>query len=443
MSKIGVLVASSGIAATLLPKATTAHSRFKIPLTLDTTSTCPIKKGTHLAELIGEASLIIWDEAPMTHRLAFEAVDRRFCDIMNVPLRGSLYKPFGGKNVLFGGDFRQTLPVITEACREQTVDGSLTRSLLWNSFKLLKLSRNMRITNSVADEARFMHGYTFPEWVLALGDAKLKTTSFKPDTPSDWVQIPQIFLVDHGTHPIGSITEDIYDLFLQNYRQPQYLATRAIITPKNTTVTEINSYMLQQVPGITKTYYSSDSLQQSTETFASFEDCYPTEFLNTLTFNGVPDHELILKNYTPIMLLRNLNPGLGLCNGTRIMITSLGDNVIRGTIMGGSNDTDDVIITRIVLNIENSRWPFILKRRQFPVRLCYGMTINKSQGQTLDKVGIYLPDPVFSHGQLYVGVSRVRSTNGLRILIDNPADIPGDYTRNIVFREAFTDILQA
>ncbi|CAI0422981.1 unnamed protein product [Linum tenue] len=262
-------------------------------------------------------------------------------------------------------------------------------------------------------------------------------------TPSDWVQIPQIFLVDHGTHPIGSITEDIYDLFLQNYRQPQYLATRAIITPKNTTVTEINSYMLQQVPGITKTYYSSDSLQQSTETFASFEDCYPTEFLNTLTFNGVPDHELILKNYTPIMLLRNLNPGLGLCNGTRIMITSLGDNVIRGTIMGGSNDTDDVIITRIVLNIENSRWPFILKRRQFPVRLCYGMTINKSQGQTLDKVGIYLPDPVFSHGQLYVGVSRVRSTNGLRILIDNPADIPGDYTRNIVFREAFTDILQA
>ncbi|CAI0422977.1 unnamed protein product [Linum tenue] len=311
---------------------------------------------------------------------------------MNVPLRGSLYKPFGGKNVLFGGDFRQTLPVITEACREQTVDGSLTRSLLWNSFKLLKLSRNMRITNSVADEARFMHGYTFPEW---------------------------------------------------NYRQPQYLATRAIITPKNTTVTEINSYMLQQVPGITKTYYSSDSLQQSTETFASFEDCYPTEFLNTLTFNGVPDHELILKNYTPIMLLRNLNPGLGLCNGTRIMITSLGDNVIRGTIMGGSNDTDDVIITRIVLNIENSRWPFILKRRQFPVRLCYGMTINKSQGQTLDKVGIYLPDPVFSHGQLYVGVSRVRSTNGLRILIDNPADIPGDYTRNIVFREAFTDILQA
>ncbi|CAL1378782.1 unnamed protein product [Linum trigynum] len=114
-SKLVILVASSGIAATLLPKATTAHSRFKIPLILDASSTCTIKKGTHLAELLKEASLIIWDEAPMTHRQAFEAVDRTLCDIMNIPLSGERYKLFGGKTVLFGGDFRQTLPVITEA----------------------------------------------------------------------------------------------------------------------------------------------------------------------------------------------------------------------------------------------------------------------------------------------------------------------------------------
>ncbi|CAL1402188.1 unnamed protein product [Linum trigynum] len=441
LGKIVVLVASSGIAATLLPKATTAHSRFKIPLILDATSTCPIKHGTDLADLLKEASLIIWDEAPMTHRQAFEAVDRSLCDILNVPLNGHHYKPFGGKIVLFGGDFRQTLPVITDAGCEQTIDGSLTRSKLWNTFKVMCLSTNMRITAVHSADQQLMHGYTFPEWVLALGDGRIRARSFREDGESDWIKIPSLFLIDPGDDTVKSIADDIYDLFPDNHRDPAYLTNRAIVTPTNATVSRINDYMLQRVPGNIKIYYSSDSLQLSTETADSFDESYPTEFLNTLTFNGVPDHELMLKVCTPVMLLRNLNPALGLCNGTRIMITTLGDNFIKGNIMGGSYDADEVIIPRIVLNIENSKWPFILRRRQFPVRLCYAMTINKSQGQTLEKVGIYLPEPVFSHGQLYVGVSRVKSAKGLRILIQNPAEIPYDYTRNIVFTEAFADIM--
>ncbi|CAL1354850.1 unnamed protein product [Linum trigynum] len=80
------------------------------------------------------------------------------------------------------------------------------------------------------------------------------------------------------------------------------------------------------------------------------------------------------------------------------------------------------------------------ERRQFPVRVCYAMTINKIQGQSLDIMGVYLPKPVFSHGQLYVAVSRVRSAGDWHILIDNDGEVPQSYTRNIVYHDTFADV---
>jgi hypothetical protein len=102
---IALAVASSGIASLLLPGGRTAHSRFKIPFNLHEGSTCSISHNSELALLLQITSLIIWDEAPMMNRYAFEALDRTLRDIMKAVNPNLEEKPFGGKVVLFGGDF--------------------------------------------------------------------------------------------------------------------------------------------------------------------------------------------------------------------------------------------------------------------------------------------------------------------------------------------------
>ncbi|KAM5549294.1 hypothetical protein ABKV19_000622 [Rosa sericea] len=123
--KIVLAVASSGIASLLLPNGRTAHSRFKIPLIINNLSICPIKKGTQLAKLIDRTELIIWDEAPMCNKYCFEALDKSLRDILSNPNSIQVDKPFGGKPILLGGDFRQILPVITGGTKEQIIEATL------------------------------------------------------------------------------------------------------------------------------------------------------------------------------------------------------------------------------------------------------------------------------------------------------------------------------
>ena len=216
---------------------------------------------------------------------------------------------------------------------------------------------------------------------------------------------------------------------------PYCMINRCILSPKNSSVDETNDMMIKRFSGNLHVYISSDKTVYPRHQ-VDYED-----FLNSQNPNGLPPHKLLLKENCPIMLMRNLNPAEGLCNGTQLICRELRQNTISAEITFGQHWGKRIFLHRIPLqasNDEKNGLPFI--RIQFSVRVCFALTINKSQGQTLDYVGIYLHEPIFSHGQLYVVLSRVKTSTALKILI-----VPGTFdakkldckTRNVVFEEIF------
>ncbi|XP_035218215.1 uncharacterized protein LOC118191520 [Stegodyphus dumicola] len=130
------------------------------------------------------------------------------------------------------------------------------------------------------------------------------------------------------------------------------------------------------------------------------------------------------------MLLRNLDSP-SLCSGTRLSVKKLMKIVIEATILTGPAKGKDVFIPRIP--IIPSDVPFHFKRLQFPISLSFAISINKAQGQSLKVVVLNLRSPCFSHGQLYVGCSRVGRKDNLYIFA------PNWKTFNIVYPEALQE----
>lgn len=95
------------------------------------------------------------------------------------------------------------------------------------------------------------------------------------------------------------------------------------------------------------------------------------------------------------MLLRNINQTMGLSNGIRLIITQLGKHLIEAEIIFGNHIGEKVFVPRTKMTTKEKKLPFVLIRKKFAIRLSYSITIDKCQGQTLNKIGIYLPKPIF------------------------------------------------
>ena len=170
------------------------------------------------------------------------------------------------------------------------------------------------------------------------------------------------------------------------------------------------------------------------------QDVIGPEILNGIENASLPPHTLSLKIGCPVMCLWNLDPVNGLCNGTCLQVNYIGDHSLRGRIIGGKHQGKVHLLPQIPLQSpdNDTQCPYFFKRTQFPVRLAYAMTINKSQGQTLQRVGISLKREVFSHGQLYTGFSRTTSgDNTAHVVPDNIQDTR--LIKNVVWRQVLQD----
>lgn len=405
-SDIALAVASSGIAATLLEGGRTAHSALKLPLNLQANEepTCNISKNSAMAHVLKTCKIIIWDECTMAHKRALEALDRTMKDLHNNS------RLFGGTLILLAGDFRQTLPIIPRSTAADELNACLKASHLWRYVKKLHLTTNMRVAlqnDPSADE--------FSKQLLAIGNGQIPV-----DMLTGLISIPPNFC-ELASSKEELITK-VFPNIGRNYLNHDWLSERAILAPKNKDVDDLNFIIQSNIAANLHSFKSVDCVTNEDEATN-----YPTEFLNSLDLPGLPPHNLQLKVGSIIIMLRNLNQPK-MCNGTRLAVKQLKNNVIQATILKGKFKGEEVLIPRIPMIPTDL--PFEFKRIQFPVRLAFAMTINKAQGQSLQVCGLNLEFPCFSHGQLYVACSRVGKPSALFVYA------PDNKTTNVVYHRA-------
>ncbi|XP_015954271.1 uncharacterized protein LOC107478650 [Arachis duranensis] len=294
------------------------------------------------------------------------SLDKCFKDVLHFDHGYNPNTLFGGKVVVLGSEFRQILPVIPRGSREEIV---------------LQLTKNMRLGCDPQD----IHNVQlekFADWLLQIGDG-LFGDSIDGESV---IRIPDNLLLNIESPGLHDLVLFVYPDILLHTSSVDYFKDMSILAPTLDIVTKVNNHVMSFIPGNERVYLSSDTLLNEDGHLESELYTMSIKSLNALNCSGIPQHRLVHKIGVPIMLLRNIDQSNGLCNGTRMQVRRLGDHVIECIILASRNIGEVVFIPRMNL------------------------------GRTLSTIDMYLPRPVFTHGQLYVALSRVNSYSGLKVL---------------------------
>lgn len=343
----------------------------------------------------------------MSNRFVIEAVEKSLRNLMQKNLL------FGGKAVVFSGDFRQILPVVKFGRQEEAVSMSIKQSYVWPKMKIFHLTENLRVQSQNA-EAR-----SFVDFLLRVGEDRVEKDE------ENLIEVPEELFTNQT---------DLHGFIKETLETDEHLSFehQAFLTPKNEEADEINRIVLRELNKDQEIISVESQDEIASESENKFE--LPIEFVHKLQPAGMPPHLLELKIGSIVMILRNLYPTLGFCNGTRCKVIEIQSEWLVLEIISGKFKGEQTAIPKIKLKstmYKNSLFTFT--REQFPVKLAYRLTINKSQGQTYKKVSIYFKDQVFSHGQLYVALSRCTDHKNIKIFNENLSR----KVRNIVHKEIF------
>ncbi|XP_071713363.1 uncharacterized protein [Rutidosis leptorrhynchoides] len=269
--KIVLAVASSSITSLLLPLGRTAHSRFKLPIDLTDESMCNINKNTQMAKLLESTDLIVWDEAPMNNNRCFEALDRSLRDIL-----GKKNSPFGGKSMILGGDFKQTLPFHKKGKKSTIVRSYITSSYLWQEFKVFVLTENMRLMQPWLTPSEKERNSAFSAWLLDIENGEVGTRDLEDPVNSNWVKIPNTYCVPDDDDGLANLISFIYPPETLQNPSATELQQKAIVFPKNDAADTINKMVVDMVGGHVTTYASYDTATPQGNDGGESELLYPT-----------------------------------------------------------------------------------------------------------------------------------------------------------------------
>ena len=366
-------VAASALAATLLPDGSTAHSTFRIPIPATSASYCGVKGAER--DMIRQCKCICYDEVSMVGKEVADCLDRFLQDVMGNS------RPFGGKTVIFLGDFKQLMPVETGKRYPATVKNCSW----WSQCCVLRFTKNWRAARHPE----------FCEFLENVGNGHL------PQVP-----VP----LSSRVHTLANLIASVYGNDMTSVSSSR----RLIMAFTLQTCKEINDACMAAVPGEAVIASAHDDTRDNRHS-----DLYNEDYLAALPLHGVPPATLTLKTGARYMITKNYDPSVGACNGTMCELLQASRYMCQVKIQSGIHVGRVICLPRCSCHVsrENSGLPFDFTRVQFPLQPAYCVSVHKSQGQSLTRIGLIIDQDSFAHGQVYTALSRTSGWDNITVLL--------------------------